>query len=375
MSLITKIDISHHRLPLDPPFKASWDGRTRDHAETTVVRVTDSDGRQGIGSGDTMLGFAGHEDLFIGHNPKNTARHARVLANIAFHYGRCWPLDIAIWDLAAKADGQPLWKMLRGTTSRVRLYASSGVLRDADAMADQAQSYVDAGFPAMKVRFSSAAGGRHSWEDDVAAVAAIRDRVGPDMAIMVDFNQGWRMPWDTAPAWTSHEALTVIRALEPLDIYWVEEPVHRGDIAGMQQLRAETSVRIAGGEMNRELHEFTTLIDQQAVDVIQPDVVLTGGLTGVRDIAQHATASNVRFTPHSWTNGIGVAANAHAFAAYGNGPWLEFPLDPPEWSLERRDFALTTPLVADQGWLELGDTAGLGVELDEDRLWATRVDS
>ena len=103
------------------------------HFDATLVRVTTDTGLVGLGSGDRMLGFEGHEDLFIGHDPLALERHYRVLSNIDFHYGRCWPLDLALWDLAGKILGAPCWKLLGGLASRVRAYASSGTLRDAAA--------------------------------------------------------------------------------------------------------------------------------------------------------------------------------------------------------------------------------------------------
>ena len=133
---IAAIRITHHRLPLDPPFHASWDTRPRVHFDATIVRVTTDTGLEGYGSGDLMVGFAGHEPLFIGQDALALERHYRVLSHIDFHYGRCWPLDLALWDLAGKITGQPCWKLLGGLASRVRAYASSGTLRDPAALAD-----------------------------------------------------------------------------------------------------------------------------------------------------------------------------------------------------------------------------------------------
>jgi L-alanine-DL-glutamate epimerase-like enolase superfamily enzyme len=104
---ISSIDITHHRLAFDPPFQASWDSKPRVHLDATIVRVATNSGFVGYGSGDRMVGFAGHEDLFIGQDPLAIERHYRVLSHIDFHYGRCWPLDLALWDLAGKIAGQP----------------------------------------------------------------------------------------------------------------------------------------------------------------------------------------------------------------------------------------------------------------------------
>lgn len=373
MSRIAAIEITHHRLPLDPPFKASWDGRPRTHFDATIVRVRDSDGRDGIGSGDLMTGFEGHADLFIGEDPRRVERHYEVLSHIQFHYGRCWPLDLALWDLSGKIMGEPVWRMLGGRADRVGVYASSGVLRDPGAMAATAERYVAEGFTAMKVRFSSSAGGREGWRADIAALEAIRSRVGDRLTLMVDCNQGWRMPWDTRAPWSFKDALEVARALEPLGVHWMEEPLHRADREGMRRLADATAIRIAGGEMTRELSEFRDLIAGRCIDVLQPDAALVGGLTGLRRVAMMAREAGVAFTPHSWTNGIGVLANAHLAAGIGEATWLEFPHDPPEWSTARRDFPLVAPVSQRDGVLVLGEAPGLGIALDEVRLRATRI--
>ena len=103
-------------------------------------------------------------------------------------------------------------------------------------------------------------------------------------------------------------------------------------------------------------------------------MTLVGGITGLRRVAVMAQESNLMFPPQTWGNGLGVVANAHLAAGVADCPYLEFPFDPPEWSLERRDFVLTSPLAADpDGWIVLSDAPGFGVTLDEDRLARTRL--
>jgi L-alanine-DL-glutamate epimerase-like enolase superfamily enzyme len=366
---ITAVAISHHRLPLAPPFNASWDSRPREHFDATIVRVTTDGGLVGVASGDRMLGFEGHESLFVGEDPLAIERHYRVLSNIDFHYGRCWPLDLALWDLAGKILGVPCWKLLGGLANRVRAYASSGTLREPAAQADAAEAYLAQGFPALKLRFH-----RGDWRADLRALEAVRARVGGRLELLVDCNQGWRLPWDTQAPWTFKDALAVARELERLDVYWMEEPLHRADRAGMRALREATAVRIAGGEMTRQLHELRELIDGGCVDVLQPDAALVGGITGLKRIAVIAQEHHVVFTPHTWTNGMGVTANAHLVAGLADAPFLEYPFDPPEWSLQRRDFMLSSPLQVDaQGWITLSDAPGMGYLPDEGRLLATRI--
>jgi L-alanine-DL-glutamate epimerase-like enolase superfamily enzyme len=369
MARIARIEITQHRLHFDPPFHASWDTRPRTFWDATIVRVHDEDGRTGIGSGDLMVGFAGHEHLFTGHDALAIERHYRVLAHINFHYGRCWPLDLALWDLIGKTLGQPCWKLLGGLSDRVRAYASSGTLRDPGQMAEVAERYLAQGFPGMKVRFH-----RGDWRDDIRALEAVRRRVGDALELMVDCNQGWRLPWDTEAPWSLKDALTVARELDRLGVYWMEEPLHRADRDGMRALREATGVRVAGGEMTRELHEFRELITGGCLDVLQPDVALVGGITGLRRVAYMAQEHNLVFTPHTWTNGMGVVANAHLTAALADAPWLEYPFDPPEWGLDRRDYMMAEPLAVDgDGWIVLPGTPGMGYAVDDSMLARTRI--
>lgn len=366
---ITAVTITHHRMEFDSPFRAAWDTKPRMGHSATIVRVETDEGVTGVGSGDLMLGFQGHEHLFVGQDPTHLERHWRVIDNLSFHYGRCWPLDLALWDLAGKAANLPVWKMLGGRSNKVRAYASSGALRTPEEMADVAERFADEGFPAMKIRFH-----RPHWREDVAIVETIRKRIGGRMELMVDCNQGWRMPWDTETPWTLKDALTVARALEPLGAFWMEEPLHRGDFEGLATLRKMVDLRIAGGEMAREMHDLTQLVTRGCLDVVQPDATLVGGITGLARVARLAEDHHATFTPHTWNNGIGVVANAHLTAGVADAPFLEFPYDPAGWTLDRRDYPMAEPLTVDgEGWITLSDAPGLGIVLDEDRLKATRV--
>ncbi|MFZ9629509.1 MAG: mandelate racemase/muconate lactonizing enzyme family protein [Ilumatobacteraceae bacterium] len=375
MAEIVSIEITHHQLLLDPPFPASWDPQPRTRFPATVVRVRDAEGRVGIGSGDVMYGFADYAHWFVGRDAGDLAGHAARLANIEFHAGRPWPLDLALWDLAGTAADQPVWRLLGGTSPRLRLYASTAVHRSPRETVTVALRLLDEGFGAMKIRF-----GRSATDDDLAVVAAVRDAVGDRLVLMVDCNQGWRMPWDTTAPWDVDRAWPVAERLIDLGVYWMEEPLHRGDYDGMAELRARAAGRllVAGGEMTREAYEFRELVDRGALDVFQPDCVCTRGITGLATVARDVQRAGRLFTPHTWGNGIGVLANLHLAAGtvgHDGSQWVEWPLDPPEWSLERRDFLLRRPLAADGGWVTLPDAPGLGIELDEDVLHRTASSS
>jgi L-alanine-DL-glutamate epimerase-like enolase superfamily enzyme len=331
------------------------------------VRVHDDQGHVGVGSGDAMYGFADYEAWFIGEDPLDLDRHGAVLANIGFHAGRPWPLDIALWDLAGQITDRPTWHMVGGRDRRVRAYASSGVRRPAAEMVEVARRAHELGFPALKVRLDA---------EDAAvtldAVRAIRDALGDALELMVDCNQGWRMPWDTRPPWDLDRATAVATELAAERVYWIEEPLDRGDYAGLAELRRRVDVRVAGGELTREPYEFAELLRHDCLDVFQPDCCCTQGITGLRRLAADVVAAGRVFTPHTWGNGIGLLANAHLTAGTVGAPFLEFPFDPPEWTTARRDFLLTDTVEVDgEGWITLSDRPGLGCTLDEDALART----
>jgi L-alanine-DL-glutamate epimerase-like enolase superfamily enzyme len=359
---ITGIELQRLRLTLDPPFYAAWDPDPRRQFDATIVRVRTDEGLTGIGSGDTMSGLAEFADLFIGRDPLALAAHARTLETISLHAGRYWPLEAALWDLAGQALGAPVATLLGGATDRLAAYASLGELRPAAQRAEDAHALVAAGFRAVKVRIA-----RDRVDEGIAAVAAIRDAVGDALAIMVDLNQWWRMAGDIVPGLGPQAARRIIDRLAEYDVTWVEEPLAGEDLTGMAMLRAQTGVRIAGGEMARTFDELRRALAADALDVVQPDVVLALGISGARTLADLALRTNRWFTPHTWTNGIGVLANLHVCCGVGGGPYLEFPYDPPGWTPERRDFMLAEPVTIDaDGMVALGAAPGLGIALDED---------
>jgi len=191
---------------------------------------------------------------------------------------------------------------------------------------------------------------------------------------MVDLNQGWRMAGDVRAALDPAAARGILQRLAEFDLVWVEEPLDSSDARGLAGLRKAGTARVAGGEMVRSLPELLSLVEADSLDVYQPDAVLAVGITRARALAELVLAKRRWFTPHTWTNGIGLLANLHLVAGVGGGPFLEFPFDPPSWSIERRDFMLAETVRVDAGGqLVVPDRPGLGFDLDEDALAHYRV--
>lgn len=366
---ITDITLDRLRLDLDPPLRAAWDPEPRRAFDATLVRVHTDEGVTGVGSGDTMDGFDAFRHLFVGRDPLDIARHVRAIETCNLHGATYWPLEAALWDVAGQVAGLPVATLFGNAARSVPAYASSCVPRPPAERAEVARRVADDGFRAMKLRID-----HERVDEGVRTVAAVREALGDDFTIMVDLNRSWRMAGDTARGTDLAATRRLVRRLAELDVYWVEEPLPYDDVDGVRLLRAENpGVRIAGGEMQRSATEILRWLERDALDVYQPDVVLAVGMARARTLAEVAAMKHRTFTPHSWTNGIGVLANLHVAVGVGGGEWFEFPYDPPDWTPERRDFCLAEPVRVDDGRLVVPRSPGLGVVLDEDAVDRARI--
>jgi D-galactarolactone cycloisomerase len=366
---ISSIEARRYRVPFDPPFRAAWDPVPRDHQEATLVGVHTDDGVTGWASGNGLPDREQLESFLVGLDPFRTERVRELEETIDFHGARPWLVEAAVWDVLGKATGQPVWKLLGGRSESLLAYASSGELVEPAERARRCVVLRDTGVKAVKIRFH-----RGDWREDVAVVEAVRAAVGTDLEIMVDANQGWRMPGDLAPRWDLATAAQVARALEPLGVFWLEEPLRTDDLDGYAALRRLTSLRLAAGEMVRSAQEARDLILRGGIDVLQCDVVLSLGLGGCRRAAALADLMGRAWSPHTWSNGYGLLVNLHAALAFSTVPYVEVPFDPPTWSAERRDWLLPAPIpIAPDGTIAPPEGPGFGVTPDLDELEQWRI--
>ena len=366
---IAAIESRRYRYPLDPPFAAAWDPEPRRHQDATLAIVRSEDGVAGYASGDELPDRELLERLLVGVDATDHTRVHGILETVDFHHGRNWIVEVAVWDLAARAENVPLWRLLGGRRERMLAYASTGELVTPEERVRRCLELRDAGVHAVKLRLHSA-----DWRLDVSVIEAVREAVGSHLELMVDANQGWRMPGDLSPRWTRDTAVQLARELERLDVYWLEEPLPTGDVEGYASLGRASNVRIAAGEMVRTAAEARDLVLRGGVDVVQPDVVLTGGIEGCRALAALADGNRRSWSPHTWSNGYGLLANLHAALAFSACPFLEVPFDPPAWSAERRDWILPVTLeIGDDGTIGPPPGPGLGVVPDFDTLEQYRI--
>ena len=357
---ISSVEVRRYRNIWSTPLRVSWDPVPRTFQEASVVVVTADDGSVGIGSGGDLPDIELLQRRLIGIDPRRTDVVHRICEAIDFHGGRPWIAETACWDLAARAAGEPLWRFLGGRNECLLAYASTAEVVDPVERVERTLHLAMAGFKAVKLRLPMG-----DWRVAIAIVEQVRAAVGPELEIMVDANNAWRMPGDLRPTWDVAAAVQCARALEQLGVYWLEEPLPTHDLVGYADLRSKTSLRIAAGEMVRQTHEARDLVIGGAVDVVQTDVVLSGGVTGARRLAALADLMGRWWSPHTWSNGIGFLTNLHVALACSSCPFIEVPFDPPNWSPDRRDWLLPTPIFpADDGTVRPPEGPGLGIPTD-----------
>ncbi len=275
-------------------------------------------------------------------------------------------IDIALWDIAGQAAGLPVWKMLGGGfRSSVTAYATGCYYPDyyddlPRVMAEleaEAAGYADAGFTIVKAKI-----GLLHPRDDLERLRTVRAAIGPDIALLVDANH----------AYNAATAVTLSRKMEPLEIGWFEEPVVPEDRNGYRKVRQEGPIPVAGGEAEFTRFGFRDLIGGGCVDIVQPDLAASGGLSEWVKILALATTHGVAVVPHVWGSGIAVAAALQALATVPLSPHTANPIplvNEPIVEFDRthnplRDDLLVTPFELVDGALAIPDGPGLGVEID-----------
>lgn len=312
--------------------------------DATLVTVTTEGGLRGYGEAKAAVGSAGAcaslvtcieqelRPLLIGQDARQiTALWERMYNGTRAHYalarGRAFPvlgrrgltiaamsgIDIALWDLLGKHLGVPVAQLLGGICrERMPAYASGG-WADVDGIGAQLQSYVERGFRAVKMRVGVMDGDPGV---SIARVHAARKALGPKIQLMVDAHGTFSV----------QEARRFSREVEECALSWFEEPVGPDDRRGMAEVRAAAGIPIAAGESEFTRFDFRELIDAHAVDVLQPDLAICGGITEGWRIAQLASTYQLALAPHLWGSAISFAAGLHLAFASPSATILEFSL-------------------------------------------------
>jgi L-alanine-DL-glutamate epimerase-like enolase superfamily enzyme len=374
---IQSIDATYLEIPLPAAFHPSWvPGLVMEHNRCLVVQVHDDSGHTGIGAGTVFERKQAELGAYVavetvgrfltGADPFEIEKHAELIARFGLLIGgRPWPLECALWDLMAKIAGVPLYKLLGGSRDRIRLYCSFGeslLTKNVESRLAAIDARRAEGFTAFKLRSRSA-----DYRDDARMLETVRAHVGDDVELMVDCNQGWNLS-PLGVTWSFEHAREFCLAAEASGLRWVEEPRSRFDFDGLARLRSEAGVPIAGGELNQGLHEFQILLDHGCLDKLQPDVCLAGGTAMARKVAALCETRSVGFSPHTWTNGIGLLHNLHLACGVPNCDILEYPYEAPGWVPEARDAMLVDPPRPVDGVLAVPQAPGIGCALDADAM-------
>jgi len=262
-------------------------------------------------------------------------------------------IDQAIWDIAAKAQGIPLYKALGGAgRTSVPVYGSKVYTAPLDAMARSVQdNVVKAGHKAFKIQLGrSAASGGYRADIDVARVC--REAAGPGIEMGADVNS----------AYDAATAIKVCHEIARYDLAFIEEPVYPDDIDGYELIRRSQPIPLAGGESEFGIFGFREILRRRAMDIVQPDVARIGGFTAAMRLGALVHAHNVRYAPHTgFSCGVAQLASLHLAAAVPN-LWRSEQMFITENPLAE---IFTAPLPTPaNGEVRLPTAAGLGLELD-----------
>ncbi|HEX3303820.1 MAG TPA: mandelate racemase/muconate lactonizing enzyme family protein [Thermomicrobiales bacterium] len=311
----------------------------------------------------------------LGQDPFTVERLWSRMATQAHQRGRRGMLmmgisgiDIALWDIIGQATKTPLYRLLGGYRDTIDAYASAGFYardKDAKELAEEVGGYVERGFRTVKIKV-----GRNPdvmlnplhdmnvrdyattpFEEDIERVRAASKAAGK-AKLAIDANNAW-----TAPV-----ALRFMRAISDIQIAWLEEPVPTEDLAGSAEIARVLDTPVAGYETETGLPGFRNLITNRAVDIVQPDVIWTGGITETRKVAALAQAFHLPVIPHVFSSAVSSIANMHLIAALPNAGLLEFDQNPNPLRSE----LFEEPIRVDEnGQVHLPEGPGLGVCLNQ----------
>ena len=282
-------------------------------------------------------------------------------------------IDMALWDVTGKTANKPVHALVGGAKQRrIMVYASAtyydyvGSLRagrtvwkSVDTLVQESKAYVEQGFKAIKFGWAN-----HYAPEDLDKLAAMREAIGPDVRLMLDFG----CPAYLDEHWSIERAVDVLQRLEPFDLYFFEEALHPYDVDGFASLKQQSRTRIATGESLVTLRDFDRFTDSVAVDVIQPDAQQIG-ITTFRDVAAHAERAGMLCVPHCPWTALAVAAHLQVLSTFNSETMIEYPamagFEDVPFEFQFNDAMnmriIETPPAVRDGYLELNDRPGLGL--------------
>jgi L-alanine-DL-glutamate epimerase-like enolase superfamily enzyme len=287
--------------------------------------------------------------------------YQRQLASHGMGAGACLAvsgIDMALWDIRAKALGIPLYRLLGGTSRPVPVYAGGVSLgyQEPKSLVDEARVHVESGYRAVKLRIGD------TVQNDLARVAAVRKEFGDDLDILTDANT----------AYTLSDARTARPVLASHRVVWLEEPFPAHDYRSYREARNYSRLPLAAGENHYTRFEFDRVIEDGSITILQPDLSKTGGITEALRVAALASTWKLPIHPHTSMTAINMAASVHFLAAIENAGYFE--ADVSCNNLFRDELVHQTPFRIDNGGFTRPlEAPGIGLEVDEQFLAAHPV--
>jgi D-galactarolactone cycloisomerase len=266
-------------------------------------------------------------------------------------------VDMALWDVRAKAVGWPLYRMLGGASRSIQAYAGGVSLgfQPPDDLVQEAKSLVARGYRALKLRIGD------TVEQDTMRVEKVREALGPEIDILVDANA----------AYTYEDVRRIMPVLDACEVGWLEEPFAAHDHRSYADAARLGRTPLAAGENHYTRFEFHRLIEDRTIRILQPDLSKTGGPTEALRIAAMASAWKVPINPHTSATGINMAATVHFLCAIDNGGYFE--ADVARENLFRDQLCSVPFAIDDQGYVRPLERPGIGVDVSEDFIGAHPV--
>ncbi len=328
----------------------------------SFLEIVSDQGAIGLGSAVDAASLPRLKTLLVGKDPFDVeALYGPIRLASGANTRTVGAVEIALWDLVGKLSNQPVYKLWGAQKDKVLAYASMIQLSTADERARQAASLKAAGWKGLKIRLHN-----QTLKEDIALATAVRKAVGDDMTIMVDCNQAQQATgWQPGVLWDYPRAIETARELQKLNVYWIEEPLTRYDWKGLADINRLVDIPVAGGENNPFVHEFVGMIEQGVFDILQPEVMVTDGVSGTRRVGALAAMHNKLCIPHHGGMTFGTIAHLHMTCTWANSPWLEMLHDPPIGPYTA-GFSIfdNPPLVDKDGYIAVPPGPGFGVSID-----------
>lgn len=330
-----------------------------------IISIKTDDGYEGIGEAFSVKGPSiticnviekELSPLLLGEDPCYISYLWDKMYNNSFLRGRrgifisgISGIDTALWDILGKKSNLPIYKLLGGFRDKILAYASAGHyanFKGIKQLREEMEKYVNSGFKAVKMKI-----GKLTINEDIKRIKAVREVIGSGILLMVDGNRNYDLK----------SAIKISKAIEKYDINWFEEPVSPDQITASKLVTQKVDIPIAGYETESSIFAFRELIANQALDIVQQDVSMSGGFTECKRIANLAYAWGLKYSPHSFGSAVALAANLHLVASLPNGYMIEFDQNPSGI----RDELLYEPIKIDRdGYVHLPQKPGLGIKIN-----------